>query len=60
MLSSLASSKKSIKDDLTFGHIELKKDFLSFMQHCITRAEHYAYYEEPETLVQNPGKSRAY
>jgi hypothetical protein len=40
--------KKRIKDDLTLGHINLKKDFLGFMKHVIARAEHYADYEEPE------------
>jgi hypothetical protein len=40
--------KKRIRDDLSFGHIGLKKDFLLFMKHVISRAERYADYDEPD------------
>jgi hypothetical protein len=48
--------KKRIKDDLTFGHIGLRKDFLGFMRHVIRRAEHYSDYEEPTDPYHKLGK----
>jgi hypothetical protein len=33
--------KKHVKEDLNFGYIGLKKDFLGFMQHVIKPAEQY-------------------
>jgi hypothetical protein len=48
--------KKREKDDLNFGHIGLKKDFLGFMQHVIRRAEQYSDYEEPEMSSQSSEK----
>ena len=48
--------KKRIKDDLTFGHIALRKDFLGFMRHVIRRAEHYSDYEEPTDPPHKLGK----
>jgi hypothetical protein len=40
--------RKRIKDDLSFGHIGLKNEFLLFMTHVISRAERYADYEVPD------------
>jgi hypothetical protein len=48
--------KKRVQDDLNFGHIGLKKDFLGFMQHVIRRAELYCDYEEPEMSSQSSEK----
>ena len=48
---------KRVKDDLNFGHTNLKKDFLLFMQHCIRRAEQYAEYEEAEVSASIPFKT---
>jgi hypothetical protein len=50
--------KKRIKDDLTFGYTELRKDFLAFMKHVVKRAEHYADYEDPETATQSAGENK--
>jgi hypothetical protein len=48
---------KRVKDDLNFGHTNLKKDFLLFMQHCIRRAEQYAEYEDAEAPTSFPSKT---
>jgi hypothetical protein len=48
---------KRVKDDLNFGHTNLKKDFLLFMQHCIRRAEQYAEYEDADSSTSNPSKT---
>jgi hypothetical protein len=48
--------KKRIKDDLTFGHLGLRKDFLGFMRHFFRRAEHYSDYEEPTDPHHKLGK----
>jgi hypothetical protein len=48
---------KRVKDDLNFGHTNLKKDFLLFMQHFIRRAEQYAEYEDADSSTSNPSKT---
>jgi hypothetical protein len=51
--------KKRIKDDLTFGHIDLRKDFLGFMRHVIRKAENYSDYEDPTDPHHKLGKSNS-
>ena len=48
--------KRRVLDDLTFGHVSLKKDFLGFMKHVIKRAELYADHPdiEPSTHSTTP------
>jgi hypothetical protein len=51
---------KRVKDDLIFGHTNLKKDFLLFMQHCIRCPDQYAEYEDADASTsKTPGTNFA-
>jgi hypothetical protein len=48
---------KPVKDDLNFGHTNLKKDFMLCMQRCIRRAEQFAEYEDADSSTSNPSNT---